>query len=156
MDRELGPAGGNFSKKSSAGSLEKASFMTDSTSLVTSSLIWGLTSLMINWLFLLMNSLTVSAKAGSFPSNRFSSLTFALRMSKSMFVLRMLSFWFPTRQYHKTFFACNWWLPPMYQPRDHVEYRSRYGSLCEVNVILLWRKQCVLGSVWPDWAIYWT
>ena len=60
---------GSFSRKSSAGSLENASFITDSTSLVTSSRICGLTSLIISWLFLLMNSLTVSARAGSLPSN---------------------------------------------------------------------------------------
>jgi hypothetical protein len=49
LGMDLGPAGVNFCKKSSAGSLEKASFMTDSTSWVTSSLICGFTSLMISW-----------------------------------------------------------------------------------------------------------
>jgi len=48
--------------------------------------------LMIIWLLPLMNSLTVSARAGSLPSNRFSSRTVAPRMSKSMFVFRMPSF----------------------------------------------------------------
>lgn len=58
-------------------------------------LIWGFTSLMISWLFLLIKSLTVSAKAGNSPSKRFSSLTLAPRMSKSMLVLRMLNFLLP-------------------------------------------------------------
>ena len=88
-------AGGSCCRKSSAGNLEKASFITDSTRVVTCSRIWGLTSLIIRPEFWLMKSLTVLATAGARPSNKLSSCTWALAMSKSMLVRFTLSFWLP-------------------------------------------------------------
>ena len=86
---------GKCFKKSSAGNLENASSITDSTNWVTWSRIWGLTSLIMRPEFWLMKSFTVRATWGARPSKRFSICTLTDAMSKSILVRLMLNFWLP-------------------------------------------------------------